>query len=139
MSFESLMREHDCLERMAGELRASVLGSPAPVKALNLLREFAVEIERHRGHERRSIYQPLMKLPDRKKSRLDVDLSDLVSEMDADWNDFLYNWNLELISVDWQNFAEETIRILGRAKTRLRIENCLIYPLALQEGAISLR
>lgn len=139
MSFDSLMREHDELERMAGELRACALGAPAPAKALQLLRAFAIGIEQHRGNERRSVYKPLLELSGRKKLRLNVDLADLVTQMHSDWQDYLYNWTLEMIAVDWQNFAEETVRILDRARTRLQLENGTIYPLALQAGTISLR
>ena len=116
MSYESLTRDHQRLERLNGERKAVALSAPAPVKALQLSREFALAIEQHRTEEQASVYRPLMELSRKKRLSADVDLPGLIAQMEADWSGYLYDWSLECITSDWRGFAEDTIRVLDRAK-----------------------
>ena len=139
MSFERLMREHDELERRNTLLRAVARGAPAPDEAFALLMDFATGIAEHRAQEQRLVYEPLLHLADSGDLRDQSGLRNLVTQMEADWTDYLYDWNAECIAADWTTFSELTETILGRAAERLRLENDVIYPLALKHGTIALR
>lgn len=68
-----------------------------------------------------------------------LDLNLLVAQMNRDWPAYLDRWDIRRIEYAWPAFASETRRILTKGLERLKLENAIIYPLALDHGTIRIR
>lgn len=64
---------------------------------------------------------------------------DDLTELKADWTAFLLEWSDDMIKYDWEGFVADARPMIERVRARVRAENDLLYPLALQRSAISLR
>lgn len=68
--------------------------------------------------------------------------SNFILEFDLvrrEWIAFVENWQEEAIALGWDQFCEEACELLRRLRQRVREEEAVIYPLALQRGCITLR
>ncbi|SFR81120.1 hypothetical protein [Sphingomonas jatrophae] len=139
MSFERLMREHDELERMSRALLLVASGEPDAELAALILYQFTVQIKEHRAFEQNNVYRPLIELAQQRDLGENLDLQALVIEMARDWRAYFETWTVDTIRQDWKAFSEDTRYILAQGQERLRLENMIIYPLALRHGTIRLK
>ncbi|MBV9840528.1 MAG: hemerythrin domain-containing protein [Sphingomonadaceae bacterium] len=140
MSLERLIAEHDEIEALAAlieRLAAAPLADAAAVASL--LGALAIAIADHRGNEQRSVYLRLLNGRDSAASRLASSFADEYRGLEQDLEIYLSDWTAECIAADWETFGAETTAILTRMRHRVARESAVVYPLALQRGAVRLR
>lgn len=140
MSYERLIREHDAIDVLAGRLAAAAKLNQSTDQIMVLLWDLSLAVSEHLRHEDRTVYQPLLDEPaDTKKMASSQDFERMFQDLRSDWEQYLGDWNSETVAADRATFKHETETMVIRLRERVRAETSLIYPVALQHGAIRLR
>jgi hypothetical protein len=140
MSYQRLIEEHDEIDRLARQLERGVeVDTPDPARAFHLLVELSRAVSEHLSYEDRRVYSRLLAPKAPRAVGPEVDFEASFQALRTDWLTYLGDWNIETLACDWTAFREETRAMMTRLRSRVRDETNLIYPLALQQGAIRLR
>lgn len=139
MTFEQLMLEHDEIDRLTWRLE-DCAGRDVPdiyavIEARSALKAV---LDHHLGHEDASIYPGLMRAGGEAAQAI-ADFDARFARLRLDWGTYLMDWDAECLAADWGSFRTETTTLMARVRERTRAETDLLYPLALQTGAIALR
>lgn len=139
-NFQTLITEHDLLDRLAASLIA-IVDDPIPdiVALLAARANLSIALDDHLSREDAFLYEKLIgSRPDTfpgAVAKFNADFADLAST----WRDYLTTWSPSAISADWTEFSRETRAMMRWLRRRIADENALLYPLALQTGRIRLR
>jgi hypothetical protein len=139
VSFERLLAEHESLDQMRRGLMELVEGPPSPFEAERQLDEFEEAIASHRADELRWVYGPLLARRIGDDPQVGSSYRELVLETEDAWARYFHKWKEQRIAASWATFGLETHQVLTRAGERMRLEERIIYPLALRKGMIRLR
>lgn len=139
MSYERLIQEHDAIDALARKLAAAAELNPDTDHVMTLLWDLSLAVGQHLRHEDRSVYQPLLDGPADKKLASSRDFEQMFQDLRSDWEQYLGDWNSETLAADRATFKHETATMMTRLRERVRAETTLLYPAALQCGAIRLR
>lgn len=140
MSYQKLTSEHDDIDLLAAALVDLVQQEVPQIDAVVAARDrLAVAVKDHLSGEDSVLYSKLIRSSVKGTAAKARAFADEFKDLRADWGRYLIEWPADSIESDWQAFGEETVSILGRLQQRVRRETELLYPLALQEGAIRLR
>lgn len=135
LDIASLIAEHDRLAQLSERLlRIATSGQGDATDAFLALRELACELDTHLAGEDGAIYAHALGASGA-VARFEAEFADLTAE----WATYLREWTLENIHEDWDGFAYETARMMGRLTDRIAAENRLLLPLALKSGALRLK
>ncbi|WP_164857176.1 hemerythrin domain-containing protein [Sphingomonas crocodyli] len=138
--FHTLMIEHDRLDRLAIELLEIVAGEPDPATALAVRADLSVTLDDHLSKEDGFLYDRLLGNAEEDCYPARVrEFHSCFAALAADWKDYLQLWDNECVSADWTGFVSETAAMMERLRARIKAENDLLYPLALQKNHIRLR
>lgn len=137
--FQRLIGEHDQMDLLAIRLADAVRQSPDVARVLALRSELSLTLDDHLSNEDGFIYNDLIsqRLPG---YPIAVErFHDSFADLAADWGDYLRGWDEACIAADWNEFADLTIHMMDRLRSRIAEENALLYPMALRGGGIRLR
>ena len=137
MNFQLLIEEHDRIDTMAASFETLVTSSVPDMETLISLRaHLSAEVVRHLAHEDSFIYPEMIEHGSERIARTAQQFVDEFDELRRDWVIYLEEWTSECILGDWQGFCDETHSIMARLRHRVKQENKILYPMALQTGAI---
>ena len=140
MSYERLIKEHDEIERVARTMCDVVERDVSAVgEAVALRSQLSLLVSDHLRFEDPQVYGPLIARQDRGSAEIPLDLTADLTALRAAWGGYLDGWDDEAICADWPAFGTQTKEILAWLRERVQLETRLIYPVALQQGAIRLR
>ncbi len=138
-SFEQLIREHAEITALARTLtRAIEAGADADAQHAALT-ALADDLADHLAREDADIYPQLMLSADEGAASAARDAVRRFETLAADWVAYLARWPRDAIETNPQGFAEASAAILDRLAARIKVENDLLYPLALRAAQITLR
>ncbi len=139
-SFELLINEHEMLMRAAGDVdRALLKGAGQNAGAMAALERLSVLLDDHLAREDEELYPQLMLCGDTKTAQMAEDFAAEFSELRLDWRRYLERWRPGADAGNWAAFCRATRAILARLAERIRQENDLLYPAALEASIITLR
>jgi iron-sulfur cluster repair protein YtfE (RIC family) len=140
VNFKLLIEEHDRIVIMAVEFeRLVALAEPDMESLIALRARLSSEVVRHLAHEDAFIYPEMIEHGSERIARTARQFVEEFEDLRNDWVLFLEEWSTECIIGDWIGFREETHAIMRRLRFRVQQENEILYPMALQTGAIRLR
>ena len=140
MNFKLLVEEHDRIDGMAASFLDLVEAAIPDMEALVALRaRLSADVMRHLAHEDSFIYPEMIAHGSECVARTARQFVDEFDDLRRDWSAYLEEWTPECILSDWQGFCDETRSIMARLRHRVQQENRILYPMALQAGAIRLR
>lgn len=139
-NFANLMKDHDNIEALAFRLEAIVESdTPNAEAALLAISELLAESASHRAKEDGQVYPALIEGKNLKMSQTVSEFVNEFADLSSSWVEYRQAWTPDAIAADWIHFRQETLPLMHRLRERVRRENEMIYPLALQTGAIRLR
>lgn len=139
-SYQRLADDHRRIEDLTSALASCVDSRQSqPCQAYDLLHALTIELDEHLAFEDCALYPKLMLASGHGSVKTAAQFRVDLTILKADWTSYLSEWSSEAIASDWSTYADETRRMLARIEARVRAENELLYPAALQRSAISLR
>lgn len=139
-SVEQLIVEHEELEAIAAQLEEQVRRAEPNMPAVLALRaRLSVELNNHLIGEDAALYPKLAASNDATMSGAADSFQSELATLKVDWAAYLEEWCDDAIDSDWPNFAEETLAMMARLKTRIARENACLIPAALQRSVVRLR
>ncbi len=138
ISIERLIREHQEIAKASDTLsRAARDGDIAS------LRTAIVDLDEllaaHLASEDLEIYPMLLATGDASQQIAAASAMSDFDSLAADWRGFVDRWSEVAIKADRAAFIEQSARVLSALSARVRVENEVLYPLALRGGTITLR
>lgn len=138
-SFERLIGEHAEITALARTLtRAIEAGEDADAKHAALI-ALADDLTDHLAREDADIYPRLMMSADEGAASAAREAVRKFETLAADWAVYVTRWSRDAIDADARGFAEDSADILARLAARVKVENDLLYPMALRAAQITLR
>ena len=137
-SFERLIREHTAISARARSLIDAIDGGASPLALHAALSALEGELGAHLAHEDAAIYPKLMVSADESAAAAREAVRRFET-LAADWTDHARKWTTTAIARSPRRFGEATRAILGRLGERIKLENELLYPMALGASHIRLR
>jgi len=139
-SVERLIVEHEALEAIAIQLEEQVRrAEPSLSLVLALRARLSVELANHLTGEDATLYPRLAAANDASLAEAVDSFGCELSALRADWTAYLDEWCGDAIESDWASFAEETLAMMSRLRTRIARENACLIPAALQRSMVRLR
>lgn len=139
VSFERLIREHHRIGQLADQLRDLVDEPEDAQRALLALGRLADILVAHLLVEDAHIYPELLLSRDTGNAAMAGEVVSQFAKLTSDWSAYNARWTEASIAADWPRYRAETHAILARLADRIRIENELLYPMALRSAQITLR
>ena len=140
MSYETLIDEHEAIDRLSSKLLNSLeAGASASTAAHDLLCRLQAVVDQHIEHEDSLLYARVASFQSPTLSENVRLLETSFDTLRSDWRDYVETWSEDRINSDWHTFAEETKSIVPQVKRRVLEETELVYLPALKSGLISLR
>ena len=138
-SFERLIGEHAEITVLARTLARTIeAGEDADAKHAALI-ALADDLADHLAREDADIYPRLMMGTDEGAASAAREAVRKFETLAADWTVYVARWSRDAIDADAQGFAEDSAEILARLAARVKVENDLLYPMALRAAQITLR
>lgn len=138
IDYETLMREHDVLVALGADLETALDSTDTDMMAAAQAR-LAGLLVAHLAREDSAIYPKLLLGNDASAAAAARAVVDEFVDLARDWRGHLTRWTPEHIAAETASFADATRVLLARLRQRVRRENELLYPLALQAAHIQLR
>ena len=138
-SFERLIAEHAEITARARTLTRAIEGGADADAQHAALCALATDLADHLAREDADIYPRLMMSADEGAASAARDAVRRFETLAADWAVYVARWPRDAIHADPQGFAEDSAAILARLDARVKVENDLLYPLALRAAQITLR
>lgn len=138
VSIERLIDEHARISALANAILEAAAGEPATaVRAM--IEALDGEITAHLATEDLEIYPHLLAAGDMaQREAAQIAIGDF-DQLAAQWRAFADDWTEAEIAGDRELFVESGKQVISALAARIRIENDLLYPLALGCGTITLR
>jgi hypothetical protein len=137
---ERLVKEHDSLTLLTDRLIGAVIAPSRDIDDIVQLRnELAIVLHEHLAKEDGFLYAESLRASAVSFGEALTKFEQDFAKLSEDWQQYLTEWPSDLIAQDIEHFSETTVTLLTRLKARITHENALLYPLALQQGRISLR
>lgn len=138
-SFESLIREHANITALAGALMRAIDNCADADTQYAALVALKTDLADHLAREDADIYPQLMVSADQGAASAARDAVRKFETLAADWTDYVRRWTRKAIAADPRAFASDSTAILDRLSARVKVENDLLYPMALRAAHITLR
>ncbi len=138
VSIERMMDEHARLTALSNALMREALVAPAAdVRAM--IDGLNRDLVDHLAVEDSEVYPHLLNVGDMAQREVaQIAMCDF-DRLAAGWRNFVEDWTAEEIEGDRELFVEACKSVLSALAARTRIENDILYPLALRCGTIALR
>ncbi|VXC82405.1 hemerythrin domain-containing protein [Sphingomonas sp. AX6] len=138
-SFERLIREHAEITTLARTLTRAIEAGESANARYVALKALAHDLADHLAREDADLYPALMLSVDEGAASAARDAVEKFETLATDWGDYTTRWTRDDIAADGPGFAAASAEILGRLAARVKVENDLLYPLALRAAQITLR
>lgn len=134
-----LIEDHVVLDAAAATLAILAEGvAPRPETAFDELQRFRAALSQHVGEETAMIAGSTA--PGLKEFSVHAEAHrDEFADLVAEWETYLHEWSEENIREDWSGFGNATRWMMARVREQIRVENAVLYPLALQHGLATLQ
>ena len=140
VDYETLMHEHDALDRLAGQLEHAIRGaSGASAPALAARDRLSMALVAHVAKEDSAIYPRLIGGSDASAAAAAQEVAREFRDLMTDWIAYARAWDHDHAAAEWDVFVAVTQALLARLRGRIKRENELLYPLALRASHIRLR
>lgn len=138
VSIERLIDEHAQISaRSDALLRAIATASPTMLRKMMV--GLDTELAAHLATENFEVYPHLLAKGNMaQREAAEIAMGDF-DQLAAEWRAYVDEWTADEIEGDRELFVEASKRILSALSARVRIENEILYPLALSCGTITLR
>ncbi len=138
VSVERLIDEHAQISaRSDALLRAIATASPTMLRTMMV--RLDTELAAHLATEDFEVYPHLLAKGNMaQREAAEIAMGDF-DQLAAEWRAYVDEWTADEIEGDRELFVEASKRILSALSARVRIENEILYPLALSCGTITLR
>lgn len=138
VSIERLIDEHAQISaRSDALLRAIATASPTMLRKMMV--GLDTELAAHLATEDFEVYPHLLAKGNMaQREAAEIAMGDF-DQLAAEWRAYVDEWTADEIEGDRELFVEASKRILSALSARVRIENEILYPLALSCGTITLR
>lgn len=138
-SFERLIGEHAEITALARTLTRAIEGAEPADAQHAALTALADDLAAHLAREDTELYPALMLSVDEGAASAARDAVKQFETLADDWGDYTARWTRDDITADGPGFAAASAEILDRLAARIKVENDLLYPLALRAAQITLR
>jgi len=140
VDYETLMHEHDALDRLAEQLDRAIGEASGPsTPALAARERLSTALIAHVAKEDSAIYPRLIGGNDASAAAAAQEVIHEFRDLMVDWIDYARDWDRDRALAEWDSFAAATRALLARLRGRIKRENELLYPLALRASHIRLR
>lgn len=138
VSIERLIAEHAQIAARGDALiRAAASASPTMLRTMIVALD--TELVAHLATEDLEVYPHLLAKGDMaQREAAEIAMGDF-DQLAAEWRAYVDEWTADEIEGDRELFVEASKRILSALSARVRIENEILYPLALASGTLTLR
>lgn len=138
VSIERLIDEHARITALSNAVMRGAASDPAASLHATIA-ELDAQLAAHLTTEDLEIYPHLLAKGDMaQREAAEIAMGDFDS-LAADWRAYVADWTEAEIDADRELFVEASKRVLSALSARVRIENEILYPLALRCGTITLR
>lgn len=137
-SIERLLGEHAQISASGDKLlRAAATACPTALRAMIVGMDNGLTA--HLATEDLELYPHLLAKGDMaQREAAEIAIGDF-DQLAAEWRAYVDEWTRDEIENDRELFVEASKRVLSALAARIRIENEILYPLALASGTITLR
>ena len=138
VSVERLIDEHAQISaRSNALLQAAASASPTMLRTMIVALD--TDLVAHLATEDLEVYPHLLAKGDMaQREAAEIAMGDF-DQLASEWRAYVEEWTADEIDVDRELFVEASKRVLSALSARVRIENDILYPLALSCGTITLR
>ncbi|MFL9839737.1 hemerythrin domain-containing protein [Sphingomonas sp. ST-64] len=137
-SVERLINEHARISARGDALLRSA-GTESAMMLRTMIVGLDTELAAHLATEDLEVYPQLLSHGDlAQREATAIALADF-DKLAGDWRAYVDEWTADEIDGDRELFVEASKQVLSALSARIRIENELLYPLALRCGTITLR
>jgi hypothetical protein len=138
VSIERLIGEHAQITAQGDALlRSAATASPTLLRTMIIAMDS--ELTAHLATEDLELYPHLLSKGDMaQREAAEIAMGDF-DQLAAEWRAYVDEWTADEIDSDRELFIEASKRVLSALSARVRIENEVLYPLALSCGTITLR
>lgn len=138
VSIERLIDEHAQISARGNALLRAV-ATESPTMLRTMIVGLDTELAAHLATEDLEVYPHLLAKGDMaQREAAEIAMGDF-DQLAAEWRAYVDEWTADEIEGDRELFVEASKRILSALSARVRIENEILYPLALSCGTITLR
>jgi hypothetical protein len=137
MEYSALVADHEAIDRLVQQLLVTVRAeNPRPATAARILEALAETVRDHLAAEDPVIYATVNAT---RGARHASTVEASVAELDAlkeEWIGYLYRWEADSVSANWDAFVTHTEELLPRLSDRVQRETSILYSLALHYEVI---
>lgn len=138
VSVERLINEHAQISAR-GDALMRVIAAASPTMLRTMIVGLDSELTAHLATEDLEVYPHLLAKGDlAQREAAQIAMGDF-DQLAAEWRAYVDEWTADEIESDRELFIEASKRVLSALAARVRIENEILYPLALSCGTITLR
>lgn len=138
VSIERLIDEHAQISARSNALLRAV-ATESPTLLRTMIVALDTDLVAHLATEDLEVYPHLLAKGDMaQREAAEIAMGDF-DQLAAQWRAYVYEWTADEIENDRELFIEASKRVLSALSARVRIENEILYPLALSCGTVTLR
>ncbi|MGV3456776.1 hemerythrin domain-containing protein [Sphingomonas sp.] len=138
VSIERLIDEHAQISARGDALLRAV-ATESPTMLRTMIVALDTDLVAHLATEDLEVYPHLLARGDMaQREAAEIAMGDF-DQLAAEWRAYVDEWTADEIESDRELFIEASKRVLSALSARVRIENEILYPLALSCGTITLR
>lgn len=138
VSIERLIGEHAQISAQGDALLRSV-ATASPTMLRTMIIALDTGLTAHLATEDLEVYPHLLAKGNMaQREAAEIAMGDF-EQLAAEWRAYVDEWTANEIDSDRELFIEASKRVLSALSARVRIENEILYPLALSCGTITLR
>lgn len=138
VSIERLIDEHAQISARSNALLRAV-ATESPTMLRTMIVALDTDLVAHLATEDLEVYPHLLAKGDMaQREAAEIAMGDF-DQLASEWRAYLDEWTADEIENDRELFIEASKRVLSALSARVRIENEILYPLALSCGTITLR
>jgi len=138
VSVERLIDEHAQISARSNALLRAV-ATESPTMLRTMIVALDTDLVAHLATEDLEVYPHLLAKGDMaQREAAEIAMGDF-DQLASEWRAYVDEWTADEIESDRELFIEASKRVLSALSARVRIENEILYPLALSCGTITLR
>lgn len=138
VSIERLIDEHAQISARSNALLRAV-ATESPTMLRTVIVALDTDLVAHLATEDLEVYPHLLAKGDMaQREAAEIAMGDF-DQLAREWRAYVSEWTADEIESDRELFIEASKRVLSALSARVRIENEILYPLALSCGTITLR
>lgn len=138
VSIERLIGEHAQIAAR-GDALVRAAASASPTMLRTMIVGLDADLVAHLATEDLEVYPHLLAKGDMaQREAAEIAMGDF-EQLASEWRAYVDEWTAEEIENDRELFVEASKRVLSALSARVRIENEILYPLALACGTLTLR